>query len=46
MNKTVIDNINFNMNEDNMFLDNKKNIFKELIIQYLIRNIFGEKNDN
>lgn len=46
MNNAIVENINFIMSDKITISEDKENIFKELIIEYLIQNIFGETNGN
>ena len=41
LNSVFDNNINFNMEEEMFNKDNKKDVFKKLIIDYLIKNIVG-----
>ena len=43
LNNIIIDNINFTMDKDINSKD-KKIIFKELILEYLIKNLIGDTN--
>ncbi len=44
MNKTFNQFIDFTMNDNVSVSNEKKKVFKELIIEYLIRNIIGDNN--
>lgn len=45
MNNDFYNFIDLSMNKDILYSDDKKVIFKELIIEYLIRNIIGDSNE-
>ena len=45
MNNAFSNFIDFNMSEEILDSNDKKLIFKELIIEYLIRNIIGDSNE-
>lgn len=44
MNKYFNQHIDFTMNDNSSVSLEKKKVFKELIIEYLIRNIIGDNN--
>ena len=46
LNNIIVDNINFNMEKEMVNKDNKKDVFKKLIIDYLIKNIVGNYHVN
>lgn len=45
MNNDFYNFINLNMSKEILYSNDKKIIFKELIIEYLIRNIIGDSNE-
>lgn len=45
MNNGFYNFIDLNMNKEILYSNDKKKIFKELIIEYLIRNIIGDSNE-
>lgn len=46
LNSVFDNNINFNMEKEMINKDNKKDVFKKLIIDYLIKNIVGNNHVN
>jgi len=46
LNSVFDNNINFNMEKEMVNKDNKKDVFKKLIIDYLIKNIVGNYHVN